>query len=367
MSFALTEEQKEFQGVLRSFLRETVTSEYFRSQVGGHAALEKRPSDLNLWRKLAELGLPESFGASGTDFSVGFRELSLLAFECGAALLPEPLLEVSFFGPYLFSRILSDAERAQAQAFLGDSLFEELCCGNVHGSVALTQGPAFTLSSPGAATSFGSAPTFLGAPESPLMLVLERTSASNARLILIKSQGGVASSFAAMLDPSLRAFRAEVKNAPCLVLEGQVASRTLQLFHTLRATEMAGACTRAVEMTVDFVKTREQFGVPIGGFQAVQHRLADMFLQSEALGAISRFAAWAADNSPEQLPLASASALSQACEQAGLIVEGAIQLHGGIGFTYEYDLHFFLRRVKCLEALYRFTEEELCSLISLAA
>ena len=107
-----------------------------------------------------------------------------------------------------------------------------------------------------------------------------------------------------------------------------------------------------VEATVEFVKTRKQFGVAIGGFQAVQHKLANMHLKTEAMRAMAHFASWSAEESKDQLTLASASALAFACEHAGTIVEDAIQLHGGIGFTWEFDLHLFLRRAKMLEILF---------------
>jgi alkylation response protein AidB-like acyl-CoA dehydrogenase len=361
MSFSLSDEQKEFQSVLRSFFLENITSEYLRSRISS------APSrDAALWKKLSELGLPDSFGGSD-EMGVGFRELSLLAFECGQALVPEALIESAFFGAYFASRLLGKEEKASAEKVLGQPLIAELASGACAPGVALVSLPTKLNVENGHCT--GSVPLVVGSPESKVFFVLERTSAAGGRILVVNvhQESEWTTKTLPLLDPTMRGYAAELRKAPCAQITGSAAERALQLFHTLRAIEMAGVCSRAIEMTVEFVKTREQFGVPVGGFQAVQHRLADMYLQSEALGAIARFASWAADSSPEQLPLASASALSQAVDQASGIVEGAIQLHGGIGFTYEYDLHFFLRRAKCLEALLRYTEDELGSLVALAA
>jgi len=168
------------------------------------------------------------------------------------------------------------------------------------------------------------------------------------------------------LDGTIRRFTVQCSGSPFrpVVLPGNHAARLLAI---MAAAELAGVSGRAVEMTTDYVKTRRQFDVPVGGFQAVQHRLAELHLQSEALKALVRFAAWSADLSPEQLPLAAPAALLQACAEAPGIVEGAIQLHGGIGFTWEYDLHFFLRRARTLEALHRPAGSDQAALVRVVA
>lgn len=371
MTFSLSSEQKEFQSVLRAFFSEHLSSEYLRRRIANPPR-----RDAGIWAKFSELGLPESFGGDDPELRVGFRELSLLAFECGRALVPEPLYETAFFGPFLLTQLLPPAERKCLGAVVGEQVLQELMEGVVSPGIAVTSGIAGSSSGASAlklseSLLSGALPFVLGPSTlsggSPVW-ILERMSASRARLLLVAGDASKSAYTSVdLLDRTLSAHHASWTKAPCAQLEGPLADRSLQLLQVLRTLEIAGACSRAVEMTVEFVKTREQFGVPIGGFQAVQHRLADMYLQTEALSALARFAAWAAEGAPEQLPLASVSGLAQAIEQGSSIIEAAIQLHGGIGFTYEYDLHFFLRRVKCLEALYRFSEEELTSLLGLAA
>jgi alkylation response protein AidB-like acyl-CoA dehydrogenase len=166
------------------------------------------------------------------------------------------------------------------------------------------------------------------------------------------------------LDLSRRYFDLELQNVAALQLGTESAKGVFQVHGAVVASELAGIAAKVVEMTVEYVKTRKQFNVPIGTFQAVQHKIADMYLQSEALRALSTFACWAAQHSQEQAQLSTLSALSFACEQAPLIAETAIQMHGGIGFTWEYELHLYLRRAKMVEMLYRASAESAAQIIS---
>ncbi len=114
----------------------------------------------------------------------------------------------------------------------------------------------------------------------------------------------------------------------------------------LAASDLVGIGSAVMRMTVEYVKTREQFGRPIGSFQAIQHSLADMFVALEQARSLTRFAAWCADTHDAQFQIASHAAKSFASEVIPSLVESAIQAHGGIGFTFESDLHLSLRRAK---------------------
>lgn len=119
----------------------------------------------------------------------------------------------------------------------------------------------------------------------------------------------------------------------------------------LLASEMCGVMKKVIAMTVDYAKTRVQFGVPIGTFQAVSHPIADSFVKTEGLSSLTQFSAWAFDHSPSQADLTAFSSWKFAESYGAATVERAIQLHGGVGFTYEYPLHKYLRRAKVLEFL----------------
>ena len=117
------------------------------------------------------------------------------------------------------------------------------------------------------------------------------------------------------------------------------------------AAEVVGVCQRALEMTLEYVKDRKQFGVPVGSFQAVSHRCAQMLLHTESARSTAYFAAWAADADPERLAEAAALAAAAAADGGREVTASAIQAHGGIGFTWEADVHWLYKRAQLDAAL----------------
>jgi alkylation response protein AidB-like acyl-CoA dehydrogenase len=117
------------------------------------------------------------------------------------------------------------------------------------------------------------------------------------------------------------------------------------------AAELVGVCQRALDMTVAYVKERRQFGVPVGAFQAVAHRCARMLLQTEAARSAAYFAAWAADAAPDRLAQAAGLARATAGDAGRAVTASAIQAHGGIGFTWEADVHWLYKRAQLDAAL----------------
>jgi len=116
--------------------------------------------------------------------------------------------------------------------------------------------------------------------------------------------------------------------------------------------ELTGIAQRALEMAVAYAKDRQQFGRPIGAYQAVSHQCAEMLYDVEEARSLTLFAAWAADADPESLPLAAAMAKARASEAAWEVCKTSIQVHGGIGFTWEHDLHFLLKRARAGSQLF---------------
>jgi len=117
------------------------------------------------------------------------------------------------------------------------------------------------------------------------------------------------------------------------------------------AAEIVGICQRALDMTLEYVKDRKQFGVPVGSFQAVSHRCAQMLLHTESGRSAAYFAAWAADADPERLPEAAALAAAATADGGREVTASAIQAHGGIGFTWEADVHWLYKRAQLDAAL----------------
>jgi hypothetical protein len=153
------------------------------------------------------------------------------------------------------------------------------------------------------------------------------------------------------LDRTQSLYAIEIHTCPALRLTSLDTAAVLLQWAALKSCEVAGAARRTLESTVEYLKTREQFDVPIGGFQALQHAAADMMVKVEAMHSLSDFACWSASFSPDQLALAAHSAALFCADEAPKVVEKAIQLHGGIGFTWEHDLHLFLRRIRTVAAL----------------
>ena len=116
--------------------------------------------------------------------------------------------------------------------------------------------------------------------------------------------------------------------------------------------EMLGAARRCLDMSVSYVKVREQFGQVIGSFQAIRHRCAEMLLEVENAHSAVYYAAWALEAGAEDAAVAASICKSYVSDAARKVCGDAIQVHGGIGFTWEYDLHLYMKRAKALEPLY---------------
>ena len=123
------------------------------------------------------------------------------------------------------------------------------------------------------------------------------------------------------------------------------------------AAELTGVAQRAMEMAVEYARDRKQFDRPIGAYQAVSHRCAEMLLQVEGARSASYYAGWTADAEPETLPLAASMAKAWASDAGWRVTADSLQVHGGIGFTWEHDLHFFLKRAKVDGTLYGSSRE----------
>lgn len=321
--FTPTEEEKALQDTVRRLLEGEVNSAYLRRRIESPTV-----NDEALWQKINELGIFSHFSSEGEGT---FRELGDLAYECGRVLVPLPLWQSVLFG----SRRLGKGDQDK-------KLAADISAGKAH--------------------VIG---TFCDKvkPNSELTLELVSCAASASHLMILADKAYLLELKDAHVEaqPSLdltqNLFKVTFNSKKLKVLSSIDNGQIKLMTKVLYACELSGLCSRVVEMTNGYVKTRKQFGVAIGAFQAVAHRLADMYVQTEAMWALARFAAWAVDRSPEQSNFSALAALANATQVASQIVEGAIQLHGGIGFTWEFDLHLYLRRAKAIEALWGMKEE----------
>ncbi len=344
----ISQDQAELKDVVRRFLSEKVPSEYIRERIRSGTR-----HDQEFVKGLGELGLDEGFAATPALFA--FVELALVAEEAGRVLLPEPLVE-RLFGAYVVPRLLPAA-----------------CRGTYESAVSVTDTVGFAptvccdLEVSQSGTLSGDIVWGFGIEGASRALAFSRYDGRRTAFVVDLSGSGVSCTPRASLDLTTALCGISlVDAAPVATLSSEGSHVAEDCLEILKACEVFGVCERVIEMSVDYVKTREQFGVPIGGFQAIQHKLADIYAQTEALGALCRFAAWTVEHSPEQRALTARAASLQAATMGPQVCEVALQCHGGIGFTWEYDLHLYLRRAKAFEAAFALTEERAGELLERA-
>ena len=308
MKFDFTEDQHEIKRTAKDLLAARSTLEKQRE------AAEAGEYDLALWAELAELGWPgvaveEAFGGGG----LGYVELAGLLEEAGYALLNGPFLSTAMCA----AAISVAGSDSQKEEWLG-----RLASGEATGA-------------------FGLEGEIVPDGASSDVVVVAAPDGSSARLLT--GEGTMPA--LQTIDPTRRYGIAEGEMAEGEEMPGDAAT-AIDLATVLVSAELVGVCRRVLDMTVEYVKDRKQFGRPVGSFQAVQHRCAQMLLSTEGARATTYFAAWAADSDRERLPEAASLAKSAASKAGVEVTASAIQAHGGIGFTWEADVHWFFKRAE---------------------
>lgn len=341
-------EHEELREVVRALLRKHADHEQVRSAV--NSDLGYAP---DLWRRLnselevGQLAVPEALGGHG----YGVRELGVLLEETAAALLPEPFLASSVLGV----QALAAADDPGAV----DDLLTAASAGERVVTVASLDSAvtAKVGATPGGHnwTATGSAQRVLqgtsadaivvpaSAPEGVVLLVVDTAAARVAPL-----EG---------IDLTRRLADVTFDGAPARLLVGprnapDAVARLRLLSQAAVASEHAGIAAELLDRTCEYVGEREQFGRPIGSFQAVKHRLADVLVAVERARSAARYAAAQLDEGVEVAELAVAVAAAVCSDAALHAAQEAIQLHGGIGFTWEHRAHYYYRRVLGDEGLF---------------
>jgi alkylation response protein AidB-like acyl-CoA dehydrogenase len=309
MRFTLSEDQQEIKRTAKDLLAARAGA----AQLREHA--EAGRYDEALWKELGELGWPgiaigEEHGGQG----LGLVELCVLAEELGYACAAVPFLG-SVLAALAIEHGGSDAQRQQ--------WLPGLASGSVRGAVGRI-GELI--------------PDALGAD-----VVVALDGDEGAFII----EGGAVEGVDAV-DSSRRYGRVSVADGEAL--EGDAAGGVDRALVAVSA-ELVGVMQRALDMSVEYVKERKQFGVPVGTFQAVQHKAAQILLDTEGGRSATYFAAWTADADPDGLAVAASSAKAWTSDRARDATASAIQLHGGIGFTWEADVHWWYKRAQ-LDAHY---------------
>lgn len=341
MHFGLTDEQNLLQNTLRRFTAEQVPTSRLREIFDGGAGLDK-----TIWKNAAEIGLcgltvPEQFGGAG----LAFLDLALAFEVLGEAAVPGPFLSHSL-ATLALSRYGSQAQKEQ--------WLPRLASGECIGGFAFAE--------PG--ERWSSADWEIAAKDNRISGTKEFAEiSSETQLIIVGLRGG-----------DLGLVDAKASGLTCESIDGIDRSRPLSRLHfdaveaeplasdkpsepsepraeslldaarILLAADAFGAAWKMIRVTAEYAQTREQFGTPIAQFQAVKHQLADMAMEAEAMRGLIWYAAYALDHLPEERAREAATAKAHVTDRAVQIGRGAVALHGGIGFTWECDVQFFVKR-----------------------
>ncbi|MEO8091810.1 MAG: acyl-CoA dehydrogenase family protein, partial [bacterium] len=307
MDFDFSDEQGEIKSTAHDFLASRFKPEKVRE-----LAESESPYDDALWEEMGELGWPgiavsEQHGGQG----LGVVELVILQEELGYACAPSPFISNAAAG-LLISEAGSDSQQA--------AWLPGIASGEARGAAAFTPDDE-----PIVGAASGAAVLVLNHGEGAR--IVEPAAATLERLDLI--------------DSTRAYFRVSADGGD--PLPGGVAPAVDKATVALSA-ELVGVAQRALDMAVAYAKEREQFGRPIGAYQAVSHRLADMLWAVEEARSLTYYAAWVADAEPQSLPSAASMAKARASDAASSVTHDAIQVFGGIGFTWEHNAHFLLKR-----------------------
>lgn len=359
MNFGFTDEQELLRAEVRKFLDGNCPLEEVRKLMETEEGYSP-----GLWKQLAELGwlgltVPEEQGGAG----LGFVDLVVLLEETGRSLFPSPLLATT-----LAARAVAELGSAEQRG----RWLPGIADGSRIGTLAVLE-ESDLLAPEGIALA--------GEPEGEGFRLsgekLYVPDAGNADLFVVAFRSGPDSEAVALAVVEADAPGVEARHSSGMDLTRRLGRLRLDEARVARdallgaprgawphlqrlldegacavSAEAVGAAQALLELTVGYAKQREQFGQPIGRFQGVKHPLADMYVDIESFRSLVYFAAWALDESPEQAPLAVSRAKAYVSEVFPRLGIDCVQLHGGIGYTWEYDAQLYLKRAKWTRPLY---------------
>jgi alkylation response protein AidB-like acyl-CoA dehydrogenase len=310
LNFDYSDDQQAIKSTARDFLTARYKPEKLRQLA------EAGEYDDAIWNEMCELGWPGIFiGEEHGGQELGVVELAILCEELGYALAPSPFLSNAAAG-LVIQHAGSDDQKSK--------WLPGIASGEQRGTVAYVKD--------------GVAELVPDVDSASIVVLVEGSSATVVEAA--EAQAETANT----IDSTRRFSRVQASSGG-EALPGDAAPGIDPICVAIAA-ELVGVSQRAMEMSVEYAKDRQQFGRPIGVNQGVSHRCAQMLLEIESARSATLYAGWAADHEPETLPLAAAMAKAYASDTGWRVTASALQVHGGIGFTWEHDLHFFLKRAK---------------------
>jgi alkylation response protein AidB-like acyl-CoA dehydrogenase len=354
VNFGFSEEQEELRSAVRRYFEDKSPSTEVRRLMETTEGY-----DPAVWSQMAnQLGLqaltiPEEFGGAG----FGYVELVVVLEEMGRALVCAPYFaSVALAANALLS---SGDDAAKAEYLPG------IASGETIATLAYTE-PSGRWDIEGielAATKSGDDWSLTGVKSyvldghtASLILVAARTAAGISLFAVDGEASGLTRTALATMDQTRKQAKLEFEGvAGRLIGEdgdaGPVLQKTLDLAAVALAAEQVGGAQRVLEMSVEYAKTRIQFGRPIGSFQAIKHKCADMLLEVESAKSAAYYAGWAAAEDNDELPVTACLAKAYCSEAYFHAAAENIQIHGGIGFTWEHDAHLYFKRAKSSELI----------------
>ncbi len=355
MNFAFTEEQEELRKTVRSFLENKSSEAAVREQMETDSGV-----DPAVWSQMGDqmglqgLAIPEEFGGSG--FS--FIELGIVLEEMGRALL---------CAPYFSSVVLA----ANALIHSGDDVAKAahlpgIASGETIATLAFTEPSGkwdesgITMAATGKGKDWkltGTKMFVLDGHTANLIIVAARTGKSISLFAVEGDAAGLTRTSLSTMDQTRKQAKLEFADTPATLIgkEGdgwRVLNTVLDLAAVALAAEQVGGAQKVLEMAVEYAKVRVQFGRPIGSFQAIKHKCADMLLEVESAKSAAYYAMWCAAEMNDELPSVASLAKAYCSEAYFHATAENIQIHGGIGFTWEHPAHLYFKRAKSSELLF---------------
>jgi alkylation response protein AidB-like acyl-CoA dehydrogenase len=333
MDFELSSDQEALRDAARDLLDHHASPVRVRALFDGDDGFDEA-----LWSAMVEQGwtalaVPEALGGLG----FGPVELAVLLEQVGAHVAPAPFLQQAVATTMLARATTAGVDGAA-------SLLEPLLEGGCTATLAWT--PVAATAADGGWLLDGTTEPAIGAPRAGVAMVIGDGPDGPALFAVPLGQDQRPASEPAM-DRTRQLGWLRLDRFPGLRLGGGgMVTAYLDLGATAHSAEMLGGAARALELSVTYAKERHQFGQPIGSFQAVKHRCADMLVDVEGMRSAAYYAAWAIGAEDADASVAASTAKAWCSDASKRVLASALQVHGGIGFTWEHDLHFFLKRAQ---------------------
>jgi len=354
MNFGFSEEQDELRKMVKRFLDEKSSETEVRRLMATEDGY-----DPAVWSQMANelalqgLGIPEEFGGQG----FGPVELYVVFEEMGAALLCSPYFATVALASNALLTTATDAAKAK--------YLPGIAAGDTIATLALTNNAGSWNVSDTGVTASGSGDAFtlngvknyvVDGSTASLILVTATTDKGVSLFAVDKGAAGLTTTWLPTMDQTRKQSKLEFANTPATLISVDGAAtagitKTLQIAAAALAAEQVGGAQRVLNNAVEYAKNRVQFGRPIGSFQAIKHKCADMLLEVESAKSAAYYAAWAAQEDNEELAIAASLAKSYCSEAYFHAAAENIQIHGGIGFTWEHHAHLYFKRAKSSELM----------------